>query len=490
MPRSVNLTVHPNVKQHQVSRYIYSQFAEHLGRCIYGGVWVGPDSTIENVDGIRVDTTAALKKIQLPAVRWPGGCFADNYHWWDGIGPRKERPRRYNLWWRQAETNQFGTHEFMQFCDMIDTDPYICLNVGSGTVEEARSWVEYCNASQDTSWVQRRRENGRKDPFGVKFWGIGNESWGCGGGMRAGYYADLYRQYATYIKPTAGDGAKLIACGSHDNLPDWDAAFLDAMKGKLDLVDGLALHIYTGWGMPNIDFTDADYYKLISLVDNVDRNLARACGLVQAYSTREHKIHVMMDEWGTWFREAVTENGLYQQSTMQDALFAAASFHMFHRHGADLMMTNMAQTINVLQALILTEGPKMLVTPTYHIFDMFMPHRDGYLLPVDLNSPELKLTDKFSREAVSVSATQAEDGSVFVSLINLSLDEEFEIDVNFALNEAMAVQKIRLLTSPDIRNHNTFDAPETVKPVELPVATITDGKVNLPAKSVMCVSFA
>jgi alpha-N-arabinofuranosidase len=469
MDNPVEISVHPEVRLHQVGRYLYSHFAEHLGRCIYGGIWVGEDSKIENEGGVRLDTARALKRLALPALRWPGGCFADNYHWMDGIGPREKRPKRYNLWWKQPETNQFGTDEFIRLCRMIDAEPYICLNVGSGTVEEASGWVEYCNASQPTALVNLRKANGHPEPYAVKFWGIGNENWGCGGSMRPEYYADLYRRFATYVRKAAEEGAKLIACGSHPELQDWDERFLKAMKGACPLVDSLALHAYFGQGMNDVDFSDDDYYRLIGSIKVLKRKLAQTTELAQAYSTYEHRIDVVMDEWGTWYKQATVEGGLYQQNTMRDALFAAASFHCFHEYGERLWMTNMAQTVNVLQALILTKGPEMILTPTYHIYEMFRQHRDGDLVVCKVrNSPTLSSPDAEDRDAISASTTLSADGkALFLSILNLDLAQTYTIDVNVTNAAEWKVQQVRRLATGDIRSHNTFEDPDKVRPEEV-----------------------
>ncbi|MHC4481720.1 MAG: alpha-N-arabinofuranosidase, partial [Planctomycetota bacterium] len=410
MSTTVKVSLRPQARRHQVSPYLYSHFAEHLGRCIYGGIWVGEDSPIANEAGLRLDTADALKRLRLPALRWPGGCFADNYHWTDGIGPPQERARRHNLWWNQPETNEFGTDEFMRLCRMIECEPYICLNVGSGTVEEARAWVEYCNSAQQTEWVRRRRQNGQDEPYGAKLWGIGNENWGCGGTMRPEHYADLYRRFATYVHHTAGEGAKLVACGSHPGIPQWDERFLDAMQGAYGLVDHLALHIYLAHGTSDLAFSDEDYYRLIASVRVLEENVDRAAALADACGTPKHRIGIVLDEWGTWYSEAAVATGLYQQNTMRDALFAAASFHAFHERADQLFMTNMAQTVNVLQALVLTDGPAMVVTPTYHVYEMLRPHGDGWLVECAVDSPELGLPGGEQRPAVSASATVEEGG--------------------------------------------------------------------------------
>ncbi len=475
------------------SRYLYSHFAEHLGGCIYPGIWVGPESPLADRNGFRKETVTALKALDLPALRWPGGCFADNYHWTDGIGPRDQRPVRPNQWWKSIEPNTFGTDEFLQFCEAIGTEPYICANVGSGTVEEARSWVEYCNSSLDTTWVRRRRENGHPDPYGVKFWGVGNENWCCGGRMRPEYYADLYRRYANYMKPTIGEDGKLVACGSYPEMPEWDERFFSAMKGALDSVDYIALHIYTGWGLDDLDVSEKEYWKLLDDISIMDRHLTRAGTLAQAYSTYGHTIKVIMDEWGSWYRQAKTENGLYQQNTLRDAVFAATTFHLFHRHAETLDMSNMAQTVNVLQALLLTDDVHVIKTPTYHIYDLYRGHRDKFRIPSRI-SPDVATTgpDGAEREMLSVSASANEEESeVFVSIVNLDFHQPIAIQLDITTGHPVYhIREARQLSTADAHQHNSAGHPDAVLPKQLNITgdTRTPLDIQCPKHSVTTIA--
>jgi alpha-L-arabinofuranosidase len=489
MSATVRMRLHPEVPSWTVSKYLYGHFAEHLGRCIYNGIWVGEKSPIPNEGGLRTDTLEALRAVALPVLRWPGGCYADNYHWRDGIGPRDRRKARHNMHWAQPESNQFGTDEFLRFCKLIETEPYICLNVGSGDVEEARSWVEYCNANQHTAITEERAANGHPEPYRVPFWGIGNENWGCGGCMQPEYYADLYARFAGYVKGTAGPGGKMIACGSHPGNPEWDRRFMERLERVRALVDYLAVHNYPNHGTPakSLDFTDDHYHALVidgtaSMVDQV----RRTAGVARAFSSGAHRVGVILDEWGTWFRDATVENGLYQQSTMLDALFTADAFHAFHLLGEDLFMANMAQTVNVLQALVLTEGPNMIVTPTYHVYEMYKPHRDGRHVPCEITgSPEIISPSSGRRDAVSASATRnPEDGSLFLSIVNLDLSAEATASVDWCAFTGFRVAGARRLATGSILSHNTFDAPDTVKPEALDPAGIDLASLRLPAQSV------
>lgn len=489
----VSVRVNPDVRGPKVERYIYSQFAEHLGRCIYPGIWVGDRKSIPNDQGIRLDVAEALRALEIPALRWPGGCFADNYHWMDGIGPREERPKRHNLWWNQAESNAFGTHEFLRFCEMIGTEPYICANVGSGTVEEARSWVEYCNGTVETELTEQRTKNGAQKPWNVRFWGVGNELWGCGGRMRPDQYADLYCQFANFMRKT-DPTIELIACGSSSrNMEYWDQIFLErAFSHRLSLggplIQYLAIHHYFGRDLSDLTYTDADYYSLIGELENLRRHIEKAAALCRAYSTPEGPIRLIIDEWGTWYVQAVTENGLYQQNTMMDAVFAALGFHLYHEYAEDIFMTNMAQTINVLQSLILTEGPKMCTTPTYHVFDLFRGHRDGERLPVDVVAPPLP--DVEGRSAVSASATRdaGSANQLTLTLVNAHLTSPATVVIDVGV--PMSRIEGRILKSDNVRDHNTPDHPDRVVPEKFNATQNADGRwsVELPPHSVAALS--
>ncbi|MBN1543546.1 alpha-N-arabinofuranosidase [candidate division KSB1 bacterium] len=484
----IRLQIDPQRTRHRIPTGIYGQFAEHLGRCIYPGVWVGEKSRIPNDRGIRLDVVEALKQLELPVLRWPGGCFADNYHWMDGIGPAENRPRRHNLWWNQPEDNAFGTDEFIRFCRLIGTEPYLVVNVGSGSVQEAMNWVEYCNSTQDTAFTRLRRENGVDRPHRVRYWGIGNESWGCGGKMQPEYYADLYRRFAAYLRPLTGKSCRLIACGSYPDFPDWDERFLAAMSGALDHVDLLALHIYTGWTGQDVDFDDRGYYQLLADIDIMDRHLRRAGDLAQAFSSETHRIGLALDEWGTWHKQAIVENGLEQQNTLRDALFAAASFHLFHRHADRLEMTNMAQTINVLQALIFTRGDHLVRTPTYHVYELLKKHREAELLEIDLSAlPTLDFPDQRQRPVLSVSASRTSDGSIFVSLVNLDLSRTFTVECQVE-DGSKAFRSLSLLTADNPRRHNTFESPNAVIPCDLPLPQ--GNAVQVPPHSLMTLTLA
>jgi len=492
MARQPRLTIYADQPRHTVGRYLYSHFAEHLGRCIYNGIWVGEGSAIANDGGIRLDTVEALAKLELPALRWPGGCFADNYHWEDGIGPRAQRRHTHNLHWHQPETNEFGTDEFMRFCKLIKTDPYICCNVGSGHPEQARAWAEYCNSDQDSHYARMRKENGHEAPYNVKFWGIGNENWGCGGMMRPEYYADLYARFAGYVKLTAGWENKMIACGSHPGIPDWDRRFLEALEYSRHLVDYIALHNYSNHmcGVHSTDFTEDQYRRLmVDCIQSLDDHIRRAIGVVQGFSTPHHRIGVILDEWGTWYTDAVVENGLYQQNSMQDALFTATAFHTYHEHAEWLYMTNMAQTVNVLQALVLTKGDQLLTTPTYHVYEMYKPHRDGQYVDCRLvDAPAFAAPSGATRDAISVTATTNESGdTLFVSLVNMDPSTPATLSAAVPGTESWTIQSARRLGAGTLQAHNAFENPTAVVPENLSVEGLSLEALDLPARSITTV---
>ncbi len=380
----VRVAVHEAEDGPVIPKEIYGQFSEHLGRCIYDGIWVGPGSAIPNINGYRLDVLEALRALGVPVLRWPGGCFADEYHWQDGIGPRENRPRMINSnWGGTLEDNSFGTHEFLDLCEMLGAEPYISGNVGSGTVEELAKWVEYMTAKDGTQ-AERRAANGRKEPWKVKFLGIGNESWGCGGEMTPEFYADQYRRYATYCRNFDGNRLYKVASGASDYDYNWTKVLMEKVGRRADAV---SLHYYTvtNWNHKGsaTDFTDGEYYDIIAKALEVEEVLRNHEVIMDTYDP-ERRIDLLLDEWGTWFDvEPGTNPGhLFQQNSMRDAIVAAMSLNIFNKHTYRLKMANIAQIVNVLQSMVLTQGDKMLLTPTYHVFRMYRGHQDAVAVPV------------------------------------------------------------------------------------------------------------
>ena len=467
-----------------ISRYIFGHFAEHLGRCIYGGIYVGEDSPIPNDGGIRRDVVQAMKNIRVPVLRWPGGCFADEYHWRDGIGPKEARRRMVNTnWGGVVEDNSFGTHEFLELCRQVGCEPYITGNVGSGTVQEMSEWVEYLNSDGDSTVVRERRANGRQDAWGVRFWGVGNESWGCGGNMRPEYYADTYRRYQCFCRTYGDHRLYKIACGPSDADVAWTEVL---MKNAAFCMDGLSLHSYTipgGWNNKNraTEFTREDYFETLALSADMERKIRLHAAVMDRYDP-EKRIGLIMDEWGTWFQvEPDTNPGfLYQQNTMRDAMVAAVHFDLFARCCDRLFMANIAQTVNVLQAIILTEGEKMVLTPTYHVFDLYQHHMDARELDCAIETGTIG-TAEHSVAGISASASE-KDGIITVTLSNLRPDtaEEVILDLNAPVTEA----KGRILQGR-MDAYNDFDsAPLQVE--DFSDFRAADGglQVKMPACSV------
>ncbi len=476
-----------------INRNIYGHFAEHLGRCIYEGCWVGEDSEIANTRGIRNDVVAALKNLNIPVLRWPGGCFADEYHWKDGIGPRENRPSMINTHWGGVvENNHFGTHEFFDLCEQLDTTPYICGNVGSGTVQEMQEWVEYCTFDGQSPMTKLRAENGRSTPWKLPFFGVGNENWGCGGNMRPEFYADEYRRYATYVRNFGGNKTYKIACGPNAADYKWTDVLMER-AGKF--MDGLSLHYYTvlgSWDKKGsaTEFDEADYFKTLQRTLQMDELLTRHGAIMDRYDP-EKRVGLIVDEWGTWFDvEPGTNPGfLYQQNTMRDAFVAALNFNLFHHHCDRVQMTNIAQTINVLQAMVLTDGARMTLTPTYHVFEMFKGHQDATYLPIHLTSDDYKVGDN-AIPAISASASQ-KDGKILLSLAHTNPTSEttIEVDVRGANVQSIAG---RILRAETLQAHNTFDAPNAVTPQPFDGAKLNGDKltITMPPASIVTLELA
>jgi alpha-N-arabinofuranosidase len=485
-----------------VNKNIYGHFAEHLGRGIYEGIWVGPDSPIPNTRGIRNDVVAALKELNLPVLRWPGGCFADEYHWKDGIGPREKRPSMINTHWGGVvEDNSFGTHEFMDLIDQLGTDSYITGNVGSGTPQEMMEWVEYMTSDAISPMANLRRQNGREKPWRVAYFGIANEPWGCGGNMRPEYYADEFRRYNTFVKNY--DRAKpiyRIAAGANAEDYRWTEVMMSVAGRRMD---GLSLHYYTlptgNWRTKGsaTGFGEDLWFGTLQKTLRMDELITKHAAAMDKAEAEprpgpfpggDKKVGLVVDEWGTWYdQEPGSQPGfLYQQNSLRDALVAALNFHIFHRHADRVTMANIAQTVNVLQAMILTSKEKMLRTPTYWVFEMFKVHQGGTFLPVELQSPDYV----FGQEKipmVSASATRAADGSaVHLSLANTSPAQPVTLTVKLAGLTPKSVTG-RVLTATAMDAHNTFEAPNAVQPATFSGAAVKGDtlEMKLPAKSVV-----
>ncbi|MDF9830374.1 alpha-N-arabinofuranosidase [Parabacteroides sp. PF5-6] len=476
-----------------ISRHIYGHFSEHLGRSIYGGLWVGEDSSIPNTNGVRNDVIKALKQIKIPNLRWPGGCFADEYHWMDGIGPRSERPKMINTHWGGVvEDNSFGTHEFLNLCELLETEPYICGNMGSGTVEEMSKWVEYITFDGESPMANLRRENGREKPWQVKFWGVGNENWGCGGNMSPAGYAENYRRYATYCRNYGDNRLFKIAGGPNVDDYRWTETLMKNIPRGM--MNGLSLHYYTfadSWTNKGnaTGFDDNEYFRTLENAVHMDELLTRHSAIMDQYDP-EKRVELVVDEWGAWYNvEPGTNPGfLYQQNTLRDAILAGLTLNIFHSHADRVKIANIAQMVNVLQAIILTEGEQMVLTPTYHVFDMYKVHQDAVLLPADVRCGTYDRLER-SLPAISVTASKDKDGAIHLSFVNIDPANDIEITCPVRGAGNNKITSSQIITGENVRTYNTFAQPEKVKLAAFKGASYKNGELRfkLPAKSLVTI---
>ncbi len=481
--QKVMMAVQPKEDAPTISRHIYGHFAEHLGRCIYDGFYVGEDSKIPNKAGVRMDIVEALRDLKIPNLRWPGGCFADTYHWKDGIGPKEDRPSILNIWWGNVrEDNSFGTHEFLNMCELLETEPYLSANVGSGTPQELADWIKYTNHPAGSSPMPELREkNGRTEPWKVTYWGIGNEAWGCGGNMTPEYYSDIYRRYATFTTNwNNSDGLVRIASGASSSDYNWTEVLMKNIPKNL--IEAIALHHYSviDWGAkgPAKNFSEEQYFTIMERALRMEELIQKHTAIMDKYD-KDKRVALYVDEWGGWYEvEPGTNPGfLYQQNTMRDAMIAGATLNIFNNHADRVKMANLAQAVNVLQAVILTEEEKMLLTPTYHVMRMYNVHHDATLIPIEFDSPEYTFKDQ-SLPAVSASASMDADGKVHFSLVNIDAKKTQTIELDVAALNLKSVSG-ELLASAKLQDHNTFDNPNKVQPKAFKGAKLANGKLQL-----------
>ncbi|NHN25018.1 alpha-N-arabinofuranosidase [Flavobacterium jejuense] len=450
-----------------ISKHIYGHFAEHLGRCIYDGIYVGEDhKTIPTTNGVRNDIISALKELQIPNLRWPGGCFADTYHWKDGIGLKENRPAIVNTWWGgTTENNSFGTHDFLNLCELLQTEPYLAANVGSGEVQELADWVQYVNFSGSSPMSNLRRQNGKEEPWGVKFWGVGNEAWGCGGNMTADYYADIFKKYATFMSDYTNGGLFRIASGANSDNYEWTETLMK--KIPKTLVKGLALHYYTviDWEKKGsaIHFTDEEYFKTMKVAWFMEELVNKHSAIMDKYDPKK-EIALVVDEWGAWYDPEPNQKQsiLYQQNTMRDALIAGLDLNIFNNHAARVKMANLAQTVNVLQAIILTEGDKMILTPTYHVMNLYKVHQEATLLPLKVTCNDYVFNNE-KLPALSVSASIDKNNKTHLSIVNIDSKKEQDIKIDLSTKKYKSI-KGTILTSKQINDFNSFSNPNVITP--------------------------
>ncbi|WP_349322001.1 alpha-L-arabinofuranosidase C-terminal domain-containing protein [Asticcacaulis sp. MM231] len=469
-----------------ISRYVFGQFSEHLGRGIYDGIWVGPNSRIPNVRGIRSDVVGALKAIRVPVVRWPGGCFADEYAWRDGIGPRAKRPARKNNWWAGSpETNAFGTHEYFDFVEQIGADAYVSMNVGASTPTEMRQWVEYMTSDGDDTLAQERRRNGRDKPWPLKFVGIGNEYWGCGGKMTPQQYGREFMRFTAFYHSQT----MRVAVGAKNGLTEWT----DAVMGEaLEKMDAISVHYYTS-PTGNVDvtkpatgFDTQDWADTFVQTMKMDDYITAHSRVMDAHDPQK-RVALFIDEWGTWYTvETGTEPGhLYQQNSLRDGLVAAVNFDIFIRHSDRVRMANIAQTVNVLQSLILTRGSEMVLTPTYYAYQMYVPFQEATALPLRLAAPDIKVGSRWM-PSLSGAAARGAKGEYLLALTNLSPQEAVETRLDLGGLKAQTLSA-QILTASEMDAHNDFGRPASVTPQPFDGARLENGYVVLtqPAKSLI-----
>jgi alpha-N-arabinofuranosidase len=487
---SATAVLHADQVGGKIDRHIFGQFAEHLGRGIEEGVWVGEHSSIPNVRGFRNDVIAALRELHVPVVRWPGGCFADEYHWRDGIGPRTKRPVTLNTnWGGVPESNAFGTHEFLDFAELIGADAYINGNLGTGSAREMAEWLQYMTSDKPTSLTAERARNGHPNPWKIAYFAVGNEAWGCGGNMTPEHYVDLFRQDANFLKAPMGAHPIIVASGGTDSDTLWTTALISQVKRDMGAI---SFHYYTipgdRWQSKGAAtaFGEDQWISTLAHTLRMDEYITQNSAVMDKYDPAK-KISFAVDEWGTWYDpEPGREPGfLYQQNTLRDAIVAALNFNVFEHHADRVRLANIAQMVNVLQAMILTKGPQMILTPTYHVFKMYESFQDATYLPADLMTPQYA-QGTASVPAISLSAARTASGLIAVALVNL--DPQKAIAVSVAISGANLSQVSgTLLTAATMDAHNSFENPEAVHPVPFKGATITGRELSLtaPAKSII-----
>jgi alpha-N-arabinofuranosidase len=476
------ITLRPDTATVRIDPNIYGHFAEHLGRCIYGGFYVGEKSSIPNINGIRKDVVEALRKLKVPVLRWPGGCFADTYHWKDGIGPKASRPTIVNTnWGGVTEDNSFGTHDFLRLCELLQAEPYLAGNIGSGTVQELADWVQYTNFEGNSPMSNLRQKNGRTQPWAVKYWGVGNEAWGCGGNMTPEYYANEFRKFATFMPDSKTLRLSKIASGANGGDYNWTEVLMKNIP--LHLLGGVGVHHYSviKWTEKGsaTNFSEQQYFATLQSALYMDTIVTRHAAIMDKYDPRK-KVAMVVDEWGGWYDvEPGTNPGfLYQQNTLRDAMIAGSTLNIFNNHADRVRMANLAQAINVLQAVILTDQQKLVLTPTYHVMEMYNVHQGATLLPLQVQSEDYVLDGK-KLKAVNASASRDSAGIVHISLVNIDARQAKDLTIDLG---ALPVQQLlpgRILTAAALQDRNTFEQPGKIVPAAFSGARLNNRTLTL-----------
>jgi alpha-N-arabinofuranosidase len=489
--QSANIILHVKDAKTVINKNIYGHFAEHLGHCIYDGIYVGDtNKVIPNTEGVRNDIIAALIKLKVPVLRWPGGCFADTYHWKDGVGPRKQRPTMINKWWGGVtEDNSFGTHDFLNMCERIGAAPYLAGNVGSGSVQELSQWVEYVNGEGISPMSSLRKTNGRDKSWHVKYFGVGNEAWGCGGNMTPEYYSNIYRQYATFMSDwNNNEHLFRVASGSNADDYHWTEVMMrDIPRG---LIEGVSLHYYSviSWNAkgPATGFSRQQYFATMKQALRMEELVSKHEAVMDKYDSLK-KMALVVDEWGGWYDTEPGTNPafLFQQNTMRDAVIAGVTLNIFNNHCERVRMANLAQIVNVLQSVILTNKQKIILTPTYHVMEMYNVHQDATMIPVSLKNV-LYREGSDSLPAISASASRNQQGIVHISLVNI--DPERTNKVNVVLEGvALKLESGKILQSANIQDFNSFEMADKITPATFHGATLKENELQvfLPPASVI-----
>lgn len=473
MQKCYKVTLNSLDKKSKIHKEIYSNFSEHLGRCIYDGIYVGENSDIPNIEGFRKDVVDAFKNIRLPVLRWPGGCFADEYHWKDGIGEKESRKKMINSnWGHVVEDNSFGTNEFLRFCEIVGCEPYISGNVGSGTVQEMAEWIEYMTFDGISPMASLRKKCGREKPWKIKYFGIGNESWGCGGAMSPEYYCDNYKRYSVFCREYSGNKLFKIACGPSADDYNWTRVCMEKITPYN--MQGLSLHYYTiptgDWSKKGdaVNFSDDEYYDTIRRTLYMEELISRHSKIMDMYD-KEKKVGLIVDEWGIWcdVEEGTNPGFLYQQNTMRDAVVAGINLNIFNAHSDRVYMANIAQAVNVLQAILLTEGDITVKTPTYHVFDLYKEHMENTLIYSHIEENELAE----NLPALSQSASINENGDIVLTISNCDLSESYKLEISDVFDITSGNGSV--LTG-EAHAHNTFENPDNV--------TLSDLKISFENK--------
>jgi alpha-L-arabinofuranosidase len=494
--------IHADQEIGTIRAELHSHFAEHLGSCVYGGIWVGRNSPIPNYSGYRQAAVDYLKELGVPVLRWPGGCFADDYHWRDGVGPATQRPKGVNTnWGGTIEDNSFGTSEFMGFCKLIGAEPYLAANVGSGTPQEMRDWMEYCNQPAGTTLADLRAAGGSPEPFAVRYWGVGNELWGCGGNFKAEQAAAEFRHFATFARPFGGVQPYLVACGPNGNNAQWTRGFMDTLAGNRQ-PSGYSMHFYSNGNLPPLQYTPEAMYAQFNSFPRIEQAIVQQRNLLDSYDPNG-RMGLFLDEWGVWDRmpaEDERRNGrLWQQESMRSAVAAGLGLNIFNRQADKLYMANIAQMVNVLQCVLLTDGPEgknCVRTTSYYAFMMFKPHRLKTSVRTETDASAVvpaaggRGGAKQAPEApadLSISASR-QGNQMVVTLVNPRHDAEMQVDC--ALRGVTGDQgSARILHDADLNAYNSFESPNRVTiqphPVTVEAASV---RVALPAMSIVTVT--